>query len=107
MVKMSISKKSGVGFSNLDKVVWDTLSWSQNASGPNSWHLNGAIVLCKVKFELNYPDDATGKETEPATRYAIRGIDINTGFPEAPSCENYTFDGWYLSKDGAGKITER
>ena len=106
MKASTISKKSGVGFSNLDKVVWDTLSWSQNASGPNSWHLNGAIVLCKVKFELNYPDDATGKETEPATRYAIRGIDINTGFPEAPSCENYTFDGWYLSKDGAGKITQ-
>ena len=107
MKASTISKKSVVGFSNLDKVVWDTLSWSQNASGPNSWHLNGAIVLCKVKFELNYPDDATGKETEPAMRYAIRGIDINTDFPEAPSCTNYTFDGWYTEADATGsKVTD-
>ena len=102
----TITKKSGVGFSDLNKVVWDNLSWSENANNSSSWHLNGAIPLCKVKFELNYPNDATGTEAKLATRYAIQGIDINTGFPEAPSCENYTFDGWYLSKDGTGKITQ-
>ncbi len=103
----TITKKSGVDFSNLDKVVWDTLSWSQNSSGPNSWHLNGAIVLCKVKFNLNYPADATGTETKPATRYAIQGMDINTGLPTEPSCGNYTFDGWYTAADATGsKVTD-
>ena len=98
----TITKKSGVGFSDLNKVVWDNLSWSENADNTSSWHLNGAIPLCRVNFDLNYPEGETETETKPATRYAIKGSGINTGFPTAPSCTNYTFAGWYTAADAGG-----
>ena len=101
----AIQKTSGITFSNLDAVVWDTLSWSRNASSSNSWHLNGAIPLCKMNFDLNYPSNATGKETNnPPTRYAVKGTTTNTGFPTNPSRKNYTFDGWYTEKNGGNKL---
>ena len=105
MKQSTVTINSGITFSNLDALTWDTLSWSDDGR-TYSWHLNGAIVLCKVDFDLNYPDDATGKATKPATRYAIKGTAINTGLPTNPSCDNYTFDGWYLSEDGADEITQ-
>ena len=92
----AIDKKTGITFDRLDALTWDTLSWSQNTRSP--WHLNGEIPLCKVKFDLNY----TGADS--LTRYAVKGTDVNTGLPTAPTRENWTFDGWY-TEDGKS-ITE-
>ncbi|MDO4353157.1 MAG: InlB B-repeat-containing protein, partial [Clostridia bacterium] len=100
----AIDKKSGIKFNRLDAVTWDTLSWSQNSSGGNTWHLNGEIPLCKVKFDLNY----TGADSSDAslTRYAVKGTDVNTGLPTAPTRANWTFDGWYTAADGGEEIKD-
>ena len=96
----AIDKKSGIKFNRLDAVTWDTLSWSQNRSGPNTWHLNGEIPLCKVNFDLNY------KGAGALTRYAVKGTDVNTGLPAAPTRANYTFGGWYTEAGGGENITK-
>ena len=96
----AIDKNTGIIFDRLDALTWDTLSWSQNKSGSNTWHLNGEIPLCKVKFDLNY------KGSDSLTRYAVKGTDVNTGLPAAPARANYTFGGWYTEAGGGEKITE-
>ncbi len=95
----AINKKSGITFNRLDAVTWDTLSWSQNTSGGNTWHLNGEIPLCKVKFYLNSSD-----KSPYATRYAVKGTDVNSRLPVDPTREGYTF-GYWCTADGT-EITE-
>ena len=96
----AIDKNTGIIFDRLDALTWDTLSWSQNKDGSKTWHLNGEIPLCKVKFDLNY------KGADSLTRYAVKGTDVNTGLPAAPARANYTFGGWYTEAGGGEKITE-
>ena len=96
----AIDKNTGIIFDRLDALTWDTLSWSQNKGGSKTWHLNGEIPLCKVKFDLNY------KGADSLTRYAVKGTDVNTGVPAAPARANYTFGGWYTEAGGGEKITE-
>ena len=96
----AIDKNTGIIFDRLDALTWDTLSWSQNKGGSKTWHLNGEIPLCKVKFDLNY------KGADSLTRYAVKGTDVNTGLPAAPARANYTFGGWYTEAGGGEKITE-
>ena len=96
----AIDKNTGIIFDRLDALTWDTLSWSQNKGGSKTWHLNGEIPLCKVKFDLNY------KGSDSLTRYAVKGTDVNTGLPAAPARANYTFGGWYTEAGGGEKITE-
>ena len=99
----AIDKKTGITFDRLDAVTWDTLSWSQNETGPDTWHLNGEIPLCKVKFDLNY----TGASSDDSlTRYAVKGTDVNTGLPAAPTREGYTFGGWYTEENGGQEIED-
>ena len=96
----AIDKNTGIIFDRLDALTWDTLSWSQNKGGSKTWHLNGEIPLCKVKFDLNY------NGADSLTRYAVKGTDVNTGLPAAPARANYTFGGWYTEAGGGEKITE-
>ncbi len=96
----AIDKNTDIKFDRLDALTWDTLSWSQNKDGSKTWHLNGEIPLCKVKFDLNY------KGADSLTRYAVKGTDVNTGLPAAPARANYTFGGWYTEAGGGEKITE-
>ncbi len=96
----AIDKNTGIIFDRLDALTWDTLSWSQNKGGSKTWHLNGEIPLCKVKFDLNY------KGADSLTRYAVKGTDVNTGLPATPARANYTFGGWYTEAGGGEKITE-
>ena len=96
----AIDKNTGIIFDRLDALTWDTLSWSQNKGGSKTWHLNGEIPLCKVKFDLNY------NGADSLTRYAVKGTDVNTGVPAAPARANYTFGGWYTEAGGGEKITE-
>ena len=83
-----ITKKEGITFSSLDKVTWDTLSWSDGKSGW-SWHLNGEVRLCKIEFNLN---GGTGDSPE---QYAVYDTNLKTGWPKAPTRTGYTFAGWY------------
>lgn len=85
-------------------LTWDTLSWSQNSSSANSWHLNGELHFYKAKFDLNY----TGADDSNAalTRYEVVGTDINSGLPSTPTRENYIFDGWYTEQTGGTKVEE-
>lgn len=96
----AIDKNTGIIFDRLDALTWDTLSWSQNKGGSKTWHLNGEIPLCKVKFDLNY------NGADSLTRYAVKGTDVNTGLPATPARANYTFGGWYTEAGGGEKITE-
>ena len=96
----AIDKNAGITFDRLDALTWDTLSWSQNKDGSKTWHLNGEIPLCKVKFDLNY------KGADSLTRYAVKGTDVNTRLPAAPARANYTFGGWYTEAGGGEEITK-
>ena len=104
MTSSTITKKDGITFSSLDKVTWDTLSWSQNSSGPNTWHLNGEVRLCKISFSM------MGGAGEGADRYAVyntaRSDGLITDWPADPTRSGYTFDGWYTDTTGGTEITE-
>lgn len=78
-------------------LTWDTLSWSQNSSSANSWHLNGELHMCKVTLNLNYDNAAS------QTRYAVYNTTVNSGLP-TPTRENYIFDGWYTEPTGGTKV---
>ena len=95
-----ITKKEGITFSSLDKVTWDTLSWSQNSSGPNTWHLNGEVRLCKIEFNLN------GGTGDLPAQYAVYDTNLKTGWPEDLIRTGYTFAGWYTDANSGTKITD-
>ena len=97
-----IDKKDGITFDRLDAVTWDTMSKSNKPSDGTIWHLNGEIPLCKVKFDLNYEDAGS---SDRLIRYAVKGTDVNSGLPSAPSREGYIFDGWYTAENGGNAIT--
>lgn len=95
-----ITKKEGITFSSLDKVTWDTLSWSQNSSGPNTWHLNGEVRLCKIEFDLN------GGTGDSPAQYAVYDTNLKTGWPANPTRNGYTFAGWYTDANNGTEITD-
>lgn len=94
-----ITKKEGITFSSLDKVTWDTLSWSNGKSGW-SWHLNGEVRLCKIEFDLN------GGTGDLPAQYAVYDTNLKTGWPADPTLNGYTFDGWYTDANSGTKITD-
>lgn len=104
MASSTVTKKEYITFNGLDKVTWDTLSWSQNSSGPNTWHLNGEVRLCKISFSM------MGGAGEGADRYAVyntaRSDGLITDWPADPTRSGYTFDGWYTDTTGGTEITE-
>lgn len=95
----TIIKKTGINFNSLDKVTWDTLSWSNGKSGW-SWHLNGEVRLCKIVFDLN------GGTGDLSTQYAVYDTNLKTGWPANPTREGHTFAGWYTDETGGTKITD-
>ena len=100
-VSATVTTKSGITFTNLNAITWDTLSWSDNSSSSASWHLNGEVRLCKIKFDLN--DD---ESTQPDVEYAVYNTTLKTGWPTTPTREGYEFDGWYTEKTDGDRITQ-
>ena len=99
----NITKKDGITFNSLDKVTWDTLSWSNGKSGW-SWHLNGEVRLCKIEFNLN---GGTGDLPEQYAVYnTARKDSLITGWPADPTRNGYTFAGWYTDANSGTEITD-
>ena len=99
----TVTKKSGITFDNLHAITWDTLSWSPNSSGGDSWHLNGEVRLCEITFDLNYGDSSTPPSIDK--QYAVYNTTLKTGWPETPTRAGYEFDGWYTNQTQGDKIT--
>ena len=92
----TVTKKSGITFDNLHAITWDTLSWSPNSSGSDSWHLNGEVRLCEITFDLNYGDSSTPPSIDK--QYAVYNTALKTGWPKTPTREGYEFNGWYTKQ---------
>lgn len=103
MASSTVTKKEKITFNGLDKVTWDTLSWSPEGS-KYAWHLNGEIRLCKISFSM------MSGAGEGADRYAVyntsRSDGLITVWPADPTRNGYTFDGWYTDTTGGTEITD-
>ena len=100
----TVTKKSGITFDNLHAITWDTLSWSPNSSGGDSWHFNGEVRLCEITFDLNYGDSSTPLSIDK--QYAVYNTALKTGWPKTPTREGYEFNGWYTEKTDGNRITQ-
>ena len=103
MTSSTITKKAGIAFNSLDKVTWDTLSWSDDGNS-KSWHLNGEVRLCKIEFNLN--GETGGLPEQYAVYNTARKDSLITGWPAAPTRNGYTFDGWYTDANSGTEITD-